>query len=824
MLYYEPSKNLATNFLSGVLSKGVHDMKLQALLYSFCLALALCITAPAAAQWVEDGTEICVHASNQQYCQIISDGAGGAIITWDDSRIDGYDDIYAQRIDAYGNVLWDANGIVVCGHTGIQIYPQLVPDGEGGAIICWVDSRDGGYSVYAQRIDADGDTLWNGDGVAMESTVYSCWSNYITTDNAGGAIVVWTDPRSGYDQVYAQRVNAGGDTLWDGGGVRACPTAATQNDPQVATDCSHGCFVTWWDGRGSSWDVYAQRINAAGAISWGSGFPACTYTDRQSSPVITTDYRGGVVIAWEDYRSGSHYDIYAGRIDTAGAYSWSQIICDQPENQQWIDIEPGLNGGAIIAWTDARTDMGDVFAQAVDKNGTVLWTTDGVGVCTYAGYQAQIQIAPDGAGGAVFVFYDYRTGDGDIYCQRIDAGGNLLWDSDGVVICDATGTQSIPMITSDGAGGGIMCWNDQRNLWNDIFAQRVERNGYWGYPAAPIVEITDVPNDQGGKVTVRWNGTRIDEYPNQVVTHYSVWRSITGPEAAMMLGAGVPEFAALEITPDFEGPAFRRTTLGGASYWWEWVANMDAHYLDNYALTSPTLFDSTGAGTGYHYFFLSAHTSDPFSFWDSQPDSGYSVDNLAPCMPAALAGEQSFVPEGLDITWDPNTEIDLGAYAVYRGTSEGFVPGPGTLLHTSCDTFYFDGDWRWDDGFFYKVSAIDIHDNESPFALLRPADITGGETPGVPLAYYLDQNVPNPFNPSTKITFGLREAGYLSLRIYNAAGRLVRVLVNEHRDAGRYEITWDGRDGAGRQAASGVYFYKLNAGSFEKTRKMVLLR
>ncbi len=193
-------------------------------------------------------------------------------------------------------------------------------------------------------------------------------------------------------------------------------------------------------------------------------------------------------------------------------------------------------------------------------------------------------------------------------------------------------------------------------------------------------------------------------------------------------------------------------------------------------------------------------------------------------MPAALAGEQSFVPEGLDITWEPNTEIDLDAYAVYRGLTEDFVPGPGNMLRSECDTFYFDSGWTWDGGYFYKVSAIDIHGNESPHALLRPNDITGGETPKIKLAYYLDQNIPNPFNPTTTIRFGLKRPGFVSLKIYNATGRLVRVLVNEHRPAGFYEAVWDERDGAGRQAASGVYFYKLHTGSFEKTKKMVLLR
>jgi hypothetical protein len=176
------------------------------------------------------------------------------------------------------------------------------------------------------------------------------------------------------------------------------------------------------------------------------------------------------------------------------------------------------------------------------------------------------------------------------------------------------------------------------------------------------------------------------------------------------------------------------------------------------------------------------------------------------------------------LTWEPNGEYDLDGYAVYRGLSEEFEPGPGTLLSEPCDTFAFDDEWRWDGGYYYKVMAVDVHGNESACALLRPEDVTSIETPGAPAMSYLAQNYPNPFNPVTTISFGLAAPAHISLRIYDAAGRLVRMLVDGHRGANRYEIQWDGRDDAGRPAGSGVFFYELHAGAFRETRKMVLLK
>jgi hypothetical protein len=218
-----------------------------------------------------------------------------------------------------------------------------------------------------------------------------------------------------------------------------------------------------------------------------------------------------------------------------------------------------------------------------------------------------------------------------------------------------------------------------------------------------------------------------------------------------------------------------------------------------------------------------AHRSDQ-DYYVSGIDSAYSVDDLSPEAPEGLAAEQSYTPEGLQLTWDPNGEDDLAGYNVYRGTSGGFVPEPGNMIASTSGTALFDDAWTWDSDYWYKVAAADIHGNESAFAVLGPDMITGDDPMPVPKATYLAQNFPNPFNPSTNIRFGLEKSGHVSLRIYDAAGRLVVNLIDESRRAGTYVVDWDGRDGQGYRVASGVYFYRLIAGDFTRTRKMVLLQ
>ncbi len=94
----------------------------------------------------------------------------------------------------------------------------------------------------------------------------------------------------------------------------------------------------------------------------------------------------------------------------------------------------------------------------------------------------------------------------------------------------------------------------------------------------------------------------------------------------------------------------------------------------------------------------------------------------------------------------------------------------------------------------------------------------------IPKAYNLGQNFPNPFNPATQILFDLPISGWVSLQIFNVAGQRVRVLVDEHLNAGRKLISWDGKDDRATDMPSGIYFYQLQAFNFSDTKKMVLIR
>jgi hypothetical protein len=355
-----------------------------------------------------------------------------------------------------------------------------------------------------------------------------------------------------------------------------------------------------------------------------------------------------------------------------------------------------------------------------------------------------------------------------------------------------------------------MTWQDTRGGNWDIYAQQIDSQGRIGLLSPVIYSISDVPGDEGGCVNLTWEASPLDYHLGEI-TEYTVWRALEASAAATWLSNGgtivSSPAAALETSPTgTERPILRHASLNGEMFFWELIASQTGYRLEGYAKIVPTAFDSTEVCDDYHYFQIIAHTSDPSIFFVSDPDSGYSVDNLSPCPPLAFAGEQLYTPEGLALTWEPGSEPDLGCYRIYRGTDQSFVPGAGNLLIELENAEHFDDTWTWDAGYYYKLSAVDVHGNESGFALLAPGVVTGDDPIATPTATYLAQNYPNPFNPVTNIGFGIKENGHVSLRIYDTAGRLVATLVDEALQAGHYSESWNGLAHDGNRVSSGVYF------------------
>lgn len=357
----------------------------------------------------------------------------------------------------------------------------------------------------------------------------------------------------------------------------------------------------------------------------------------------------------------------------------------------------------------------------------------------------------------------------------------------------------------------------------------------WLYQFAVTNSVTDIPDDQGGRVYVELarSGYDFTDVLTNPVTLYGIYRRVDNPALVAAVEArGVGE--SERVYGEAPLPGVETVWLDDTLYvprsstaatfppgTWALVATVPATQSDSYLAEVTTTADSSTTGTNYSVFVVTTHTTAPSVWFISPPDSGYSVDNIAPAVPANLAVAYN-TGSGNTLSWNPSPDDDFQYFRVYRSTDPNFTISPATLVHATTSTGWADPD-NDGGGLFYKVTALDYAGNESDPAVA--GSVTAVEAPAVPHSFALFPNAPNPFNPTTQIRYDVPErGGVVSLRVYNVDGSLVKTLVEGTQSAGEKSVAWDGRDETGQPAASGVYFYRLEAPDYTRTRKMVLLK
>jgi hypothetical protein len=332
-----------------------------------------------------------------------------------------------------------------------------------------------------------------------------------------------------------------------------------------------------------------------------------------------------------------------------------------------------------------------------------------------------------------------------------------------------------------------------------------ESSGAFSICDFEITSIVDYGNDQGRQVRVQWQRALHDhQYTDTTVTVYSIWRRIDGLSMA---------------ATDMETESPKQPAYPPGD--WDFIKNVPAYCEDSYSTICETSCDSTiTSGMCWSVFFVRAGTDNPAGHFDCTPDSGYSVDNLAPGVPLGFAVAYN-TGVGNELSWDESADTDFQYFRIYRSDTEDFEPSESNYLHGTIDSEWLDTSpegWRY----HYKITAVDFSGNESDPA--SPGVTTGDEIPFVPNSFALYQNTPNPFNPVTTIRFDLPRSVDVKLCVYNVRGDLVSTIIDRRMSEGRKEIAWAATDDRGRALSSGIYFYRLAAGDFTRTMKMVLLR
>ncbi|MFN8179231.1 MAG: T9SS type A sorting domain-containing protein [bacterium] len=348
----------------------------------------------------------------------------------------------------------------------------------------------------------------------------------------------------------------------------------------------------------------------------------------------------------------------------------------------------------------------------------------------------------------------------------------------------------------------------------------------WLHAGAVIDSVRDIPGDQGGRVRVAFARSAYD-FADEVVhpvTGYDIWRRVDDAALRSALAAGRASRRGAKAAPagalpilELEGRSF---VISGAALQaagfpqgtWEVLGSFLATQQDQYVYAASTTADST-ATIPYAVYCITAHTTTPSIWYASAPDSGYSVDNLAPSVPTGLQLAASV------LTWDVCPETDFDYFTVYGSATDGLASATRLGYTVSPSRDVGSAPYAW-----YLVTASDFAGNEG-----EPASVRNGATPAPalelrPTSYALYAPRPNPFRGQTSIQFDLPVQGPVRLQIFDVTGRRVATLAEETLPVGRHARVWNGRDADGRRTSPGVYFVRFTSAAEVRTQQIVQLR
>ena len=502
----------------------------------------------------------------------------------------------------------------------------------------------------------------------------------------------------------------------------------------------------------------------------------------------TSDGVGGAYIFWRDgniircqHLSSSGYLLW----DTSGV-----PVAEPQASLNWVKSVPDGQGGAIIVWDEASTQR--LYAQRINWDGVRMWLPRGVRVNPdTVRYYFGFNIASDGSGGVIAAWRGFRLPFGsthNVLIQRIDSHGRIAWQSDalelGAIVSGISNDQ--PSICSDDNGGGFVAWTGS-NLeigGPRIRVQRVSKDGSICWQSGGVA-VSDTSTEQydpviandglGGVVLMWWDRHRYDLYYAQRVNGLG---ELLWPDRGVLVSQ---RHFYKDIISDEVGGIIATWSEDNAPFRVH-AQRIGANGLPLWSTTGVVVEDS---GYAENPLVISDGANGAIILWQSH--GGLYAQRVD------ASGVLSWMTNGVPVS---TQLLTLPFPIMVSSNPEGVIVLFNTWIPPVQHEYY--AQWL------------------SFRGRLTPEGAQGGIDPSIPNLF---QNYPNPFNPRTTISFYSPSRLFVSLKVYDLLGREVSTIVDEELPIGYYPRQWDARG-----LASGIYFYRLTAGSSVQTRKLVVLR
>lgn len=690
-----------------------------ALSVSLLLLILSVVPGKLVAQWGATPDEnLVISLKNLESVQpkmVLNPLDGGAYVSWFElSGLGGYH-VFLQRLDANGNLLWDTNGIRVAARnfTSTQDY-GLAVDAAGNAVLAFRDDRRGGDRITAAKISPDGIAVWGNLGIDVSGPASFIAAPAIAATSDGNYVVAYTS--AGPSVIV--KLDATGEVLW----TREETAGATLAVSDIAASDAAGetgevvvLFRTFGlptvPGR-----LSAQKYDAGGNRLWGEQRVEIMNAGSLqigNFPKFKADGAGGVVVGW--YQSQPALQSFVQQIFADGSTRFPQnglplsLSTTQLRTDPAISLDPETSDiYAFWRETNGTQTIIGLYGQRISGDGVREWGDNGRVLLPLSTVDVGNIRAAMLGGDAVLAYMTAPSfNQVNLQAARLNAAGAYVWEGETVNLAPQGGGKNRLTLTNAGPDELFIVWEDTRTGVRGLYGQNLRADGSLG-------PVEDPGPDPAPVVTFQ-----VDMSIQQLKGNFDISLGDRVHVLGSFNGWSVSDASALEVVSE-ELP-------------------------DVYTLTTD-IDEEPGTLIAYK-FFIEAGDGRPLpnDGWEGEVGPGEN-------------GNREFLLE-----------------------EEVVLP-----------VVFFNNEDEHD---------TSTGDTETPFSLV------------------LHQNYPNPFNPGTVIAFELPETAAVRLEVYNAVGQRVAVLLSGAHSAGRHQVFFDAS-----ALASGIYLYRLQAGNQVLIRQMTLLK
>ena len=544
-----------------------------------------------------------------------------------------------------------------------------------------------------------------------------------------------------------------------------CVAAGDQTVTKTSPTTDGGCYIAWFDHRGSNYDVYLQKLSSLGLPQFAANGLLISSNPQSSSLVdwdMITDDSNNAVIVFTDTRNGTNVNPFAYRISPAGTFLWGANGVTLSDSANLYQPNPVVSktsdGNFVVAWNYGSTREKTAM-QKLSPTGQKLW---GSAPVLIAGTGTENiwypKIIPSDNGSVILMYSGWvgnflNPSNYKLYTQKFSSAGTSVWhpERDTVQNLGKIAGFYHPDLISDGNNGAVYLWNDDRfsTSQSNVFVQHYSASGSRYMP---------MNGSAVGSVNGDIRNTPVVSYMKSTKETYVFWKESNGGQTLMGL-YGQSFDSVGNVRWGVDGKVIR--PLSNLSF-----ATMVSKCSDSNAYCYANEYID-GVNSNYNALKFNRDGSNGW-------------------------------PSG-------NTIIAGGT-----SSSKGYI---GAVLTASKMSILIWADGR--NGSGNDIYAQNVNNNGS----LGPATGIINTNGVLPERFELKQNYPNPFNPVTNINFSVPARSFVSLKVYDLNGKEISALVNKDMEAGNYSFSFNASE-----LSTGVYFYKMVSGSFSEVKKLMVVK